>query len=63
MVKNFMNNEIENVTKTFQPGELVLLAGRPGSGMTALTAEMTEYLVSEKSRMLFSSLYNMRNRI
>lgn len=57
MVKNFMNNEIENVTKTFQPGELVLLAGRPGSGMTALTAEMTEYLVSEKKQdVVFFSL-------
>ena len=57
MAKNFMNNEIENVMKTFKPGELVLLAGRPGSGMTALAAEMAEYLVSEeKQDVVFFSL-------
>ena len=57
MAINFMNNEIENVIKTFRPGEMVLLAGRPGSGMTALAAEMAEYLVSEeKQDVVFFSL-------
>lgn len=57
MAINFMNNEIENVIKTFQPGEMVLLAGCPGSGMTALAAEMAEYLVSEeKQDVVFFSL-------
>ena len=35
-------NGLESVMKTFKPGELVLLAGHPGSGMTALDAEMAE---------------------
>lgn len=54
---NYRINGVESVMKTFKPGELVLLAGRPGSGMTALAAEMAEYLVSEeKQDVVFFSL-------
>ncbi len=54
---NYRINGLESVMKTFKPGELVLLAGRPGSGMTALIAEMAEYLVSEeKQDVVFFSL-------
>lgn len=57
MTKNFMSNVMGNIIKTFKPGELVLLAGCPGSGMTALAAEMAEYLVSEeKQNVVFFSL-------
>lgn len=57
MAKNFMGNEMENVMKTFKPGELVLLAGCPGSEMTVLAAEMAEYLVNkEKQDVIFFSL-------
>lgn len=56
MSKN-LSNEMENIMKTFKLGELVLLAGRPGSGMTALAAEMAEYLGSEeKQDVVFFSL-------
>lgn len=52
-----MGNVMENIMKTFKSGELVLLTGRPGSGMTALAIEMTEYLVSEeKQDVVFFSL-------
>lgn len=52
-----LGNEMKNVMKTFKSEELVLLAGRPGSGMTALAAEMAEYLVSEeKQDVIFFSL-------
>lgn len=63
MAKNFMSNVMENIMKTFKPGELVLLAGRPGSGMTALAAEMAEYLMSVEKQDVVFSLYSMRNRI
>ncbi len=54
---NYRINGLESVMKTFKPGELVLLAGRPGSGMTALAAEMAEYLVrEEKQDVVFFSL-------
>lgn len=45
-------NGLGSVVKTFKPGELVLFAGRPDSGMTALAAEMAEYLVSEEEQDL-----------
>ncbi len=54
---NYRINGVESVMKTFKPGVLVLLAGRPGSGMTALAAEMAEYLVGkEKQDVVFFSL-------
>ena len=40
--------------KTFKPGELVLLAGCPGYGITALAAKMAEYLVSEEKQDVIS---------
>lgn len=50
-------NGLGSVMKTFKPGELVLLAGRPDSGMTALAAETAEYLVSEEEQdVVFFSL-------
>lgn len=54
---NYRINGLESAMKIFKPGELVLLAGCPGSGMTALAAEMAEYLVSEeKQDVIFFSL-------
>lgn len=48
---------INNIMKNFKPGELILLAGRPDSGKTALVTGMAEYVViEEKQDALFFSL-------
>ena len=45
---NYISNEMKKAMKAFKSVKLILLAGRPGSGMTALAVEMVEYLVSEE---------------
>lgn len=48
---------INNIMKNFKQGELILLAGCPDSGKTALVAEMAKYMaVEEKQDVLFFSL-------
>lgn len=48
---------INNIMKNFKQEELILLAGCPDSGKTALVAEMAKYMaVEEKQDVLFFSL-------
>jgi replicative DNA helicase len=42
--------ELDRLTQGFKPGQLVILAARPGEGKTTLAQNMTDHLVTRKNK-------------
>jgi replicative DNA helicase len=57
-------HELDELTSGFQPGEMIILAGRPSMGKTSLLLNVAEYIaVEDKRPVAFFSLEMARQQI